>query len=210
MIMNPDVRLVMPVFRRAYEEFQKNEKCALLGMKQIIPGERGRSFSWSFRSSFWLGQLLYPFCVYFDVYLQEYMTIHGACFMVRKQIFEKYGLFDENIFMYGEEADIHWRMKIIGKNDFLYKKQLSYIHLHKSNEMRSYCMKNLILGLDSKLYLNKRDSLDESLVINMEILQTKLILLRMKIKSLLGYKNDKYYNATVEWLDYLKKIKCKY
>ena len=57
------------------------------------------------------------------------MHFSGSCFFVRKEKFEQAGLFDEDIFMYGEEDDIHWRMKRLFGRQFIYKRGLRYIHL---------------------------------------------------------------------------------
>ena len=38
----------------------------------------------------------------------------GACFMMRRTLFEKLGGFDEAIFMYGEDVDLSWRVRTAG------------------------------------------------------------------------------------------------
>lgn len=133
------------------------------------------------------------------------MIIHGSCFVVRKESFENIGLFDENIFMYGEEADIHWRLKNSGRCDFVYNNKLVYWHLHKANDDNVFNLKNLVTGLESKLYLNDRDGLDRKKVVKREIKQTRILLLKMKIRSFCGKGRDKNYNNLVLWHDYLKK-----
>lgn len=35
--------------------------------------------------------------------------LSGCCMMIRQQVFEKIGLFDESFFMYGEDVDFCWR-----------------------------------------------------------------------------------------------------
>ncbi len=39
---------------------------------------------------------------------------HGACILVRKDIFERVGGFDENIFLYYEDVDLHKKIKSLG------------------------------------------------------------------------------------------------
>ncbi|MGA8620651.1 MAG: glycosyltransferase family 2 protein [Candidatus Sulfotelmatobacter sp.] len=41
-------------------------------------------------------------------------AISGACFMVRRSVFEQVGLFDEEYFMYSDDVDLSWKIKSAG------------------------------------------------------------------------------------------------
>ncbi len=46
--------------------------------------------------------------------VREVDVITGCCFMIRREIYEKTGGFDERFFMYAEEVDLCWRIKKLG------------------------------------------------------------------------------------------------
>lgn len=57
------------------------------------------------------------------------MYFSGACFCVRKQTFEQAGLFDEQIFLYGEENDIHYRIRqAVPRSHDGYMRTMTYLH----------------------------------------------------------------------------------
>ncbi len=52
--------------------------------------------------------------------IREVDVVKGACMMVRKEVFERVGLFDESYFMYSEEMDFCYRGKKAGYRVFFY------------------------------------------------------------------------------------------
>lgn len=58
----------------------------------------------------------------------------GAFMMMPKDIFEKAGQWDEDFFMYAEDAEFSHRLTKFGKLGYL--KEVNYIHLIKHNEFR--------------------------------------------------------------------------
>ena len=203
MIMNPDVRMIMPVFVKAIEQFDLYKKIAVLGMKQRIPGERGRSFGWSYRAPFWLGELLYPLCRIVDFYLQRYMYFQGSCFFVRKKAFERIGMFDDKIFMYGEEEDIHWRFHKFG---YLYRfvRSLEYQHLHKENSDGNFSISWKVQDLKSKKYMDQRDGLGAEYAVSRMMKHTNMQILFQTIKKMIGAANTDYINFLKELRYYLQ------
>ena len=193
MIMNPDVRMVMPVFVRVIEQFSLYEKVAVLGMKQRISGERGRSFGWSYRAPFWMGEIIYPICRMFDFFLQRYMYFQGSCFFIRKKAFESIGMFDENIFMYSEEDDIHWRFHKVG---YLYRfiRTLEYQHLHKENSESNFSVLWKVQDLKSKMYMDQRDGFGEDYAISRLLKHTNMQLFFQTVKKMMGIANADYIN----------------
>ena len=58
----------------------------------------------------YLSTILSALCTRLDFYIAKYMHFSGSCFFINKAMFEAVGLFDENVFLYGEEDDIHYRL----------------------------------------------------------------------------------------------------
>jgi len=49
----------------------------------------------------------------------DIFAISGSPFFILKEIFQKVGGFNENIFLYGEDVDLSWRLKIFGFHNFM-------------------------------------------------------------------------------------------
>lgn len=112
LIMNPDVRLVGTTPARICKAFEQDNRLALLGMRQLLGnGSRGRSFMWArgLPPGF-LGSALVWAGNRFGWFFPRWECIQGSCFALRKHVFESVGMFDESVFMYGEERDIHHRL----------------------------------------------------------------------------------------------------
>lgn len=130
LIMNPDVRLCEPVFAAALAAFEKDEELCMYGMKQFLSDsvKSPLSFDCSIRMNGYLAPILSSLCNRWDCFLSQWMFLSGSFFFIRKQMFEQVGLFDEDIFMYGEEDDIHWRLKQRFGAHFVYNPRFRYIH----------------------------------------------------------------------------------
>ena len=131
LIMNPDVRLVSPFFRKPLKAFEKDEKLIMYGMKQwyTLTRKSLSSFCCTHRMNGYLRTLLEAFCNRVNLYIPSIMHFSGSCFYIRKTAFEAIGLFDESIFMYGEEEDIRWRLEKKFGAHFHFDKSMRYLHL---------------------------------------------------------------------------------
>ena len=130
MIMNPDVRLCQPIFKTALEAFEKDSQLCMYGMKQLLSPtvKSPLSFDCSRFMNGYLIPVIATVCNKFDIFIPSYMYLAGSCFFVSKEKFEAIGLFDEDVFMYGEEDDIHHRFKQRFGPHFTYNPDLRYIH----------------------------------------------------------------------------------
>jgi hypothetical protein len=174
MIMNPDVRLISPIFNKVNMHFS-DPSVAMLGMRQMVShNKQGNSFSYY--------DLTFPFYNLFinkltnklQIYNQQKMYIEGAAFFIRKNIFEGIGLFDENLFMYGEEKDVHYRLMKYNKPiKIVYDKSLKYIHLIENRtfsikQFRDIIQSDLILcdkyKIDKNYYLKKRFKIEKAFI----------------------------------------------
>ena len=131
MIMNPDVRLSEPIFGTVLKAFGKDNHLCMYGMKQMLSPEvkSPLSFDCSRRMNGYLIPIISSICNKIDLFIPSLMYLQGSCFFVSKEKFEHVGLFDEDIFMYGEEDDIHWRLKKQFGPQFMYNAHLRYLHL---------------------------------------------------------------------------------
>ena len=131
LIMNPDVRLCEPLFSTAIAAFEKDKSLCMYGMKQMLSAEikSPLSFDCSRRINGYLIPLISSLCNKLDLYIPRIMYLQGSCFFVSKEKMEDIGLFDEDIFMYGEEDDIHWRLQRRFGTHFKYNAHLRYLHL---------------------------------------------------------------------------------
>lgn len=56
-----------------------------------------------------------------DIETEDSVTIPGCPLLIEKKIFQEIGGFNENIFLYGEDVDISWRLKIFGYKTRVFK-----------------------------------------------------------------------------------------
>ncbi|AYO57048.1 hypothetical protein CO230_02225 [Chryseobacterium sp. 6424] len=135
LIMNPDVTLYKPVFNIICKSFKENPALGILGMQQYenIAGQKNPSYIISSHSI--LKLVLHKFAVYFNYYTSVLFCFSGACFAVRKEAFLEAGGYNEEIFLYGEESDLQYRLKKKSKkNKIKFAKSLGYIHkMHDRN-----------------------------------------------------------------------------
>lgn len=131
LIMNPDVRLASPFFKKPLAAFTNNEKLIMYGMKQwytpTMPSQS--SFCCTQMLNGYLRSCIEALSNRVEWYIPSLMYFSGSCFYVRKDKFEEIGLFDEDFFMYGEENDIHYKFKRQFGAHFHYDKSLRYLHL---------------------------------------------------------------------------------
>lgn len=176
LIMNPDVRLIMPIFKTAIRHFKENQNLVMLGMKQF------KSANIKSNSFIAGGLTMNPFIVIFltkilnklDIFLSNCMYIEGACFFIHKSKFINVGCFDENLFMYGEEIDIMTRINRYYNLDkiIVFDKDMSYIHLISDREY----LENKEMKINfSNLYLCDKFNIDRKIYIRNRIILYRLL-----------------------------------
>lgn len=129
------------------------------------------------------------------------MHFSGSCFFIRKEMFEQAGLFDETIFMYGEEEDIHYRMRKKGFSHMIYNPKSHYIHLTKEREPN---LAYEIKLLDVAITQSRKKGCTETRIIKNRLRNNTILLLREKLLVFLG-KKDKRQLHLLE--DFRKEIK---
>lgn len=198
LIMNPDVRLLEPVLKTALDAFEENRDLSIYGMKQMLSAtEPSRnSFSCAYTVNGYLQTFMTSFGNRYDKYFPRYMHFSGSCFFVRKEMFEQIGLFDETIFMYGEEEDIHYRMRKIGFKHMVYNPKLHYLHLTKEREPNLTYETKL---LDVAIEQSKKKGFNVSETIKNRLRNNTILLLRERILVLFGKKDKRQLNLLKEF-----------
>ncbi|MEG0928124.1 glycosyltransferase family 2 protein [Chryseobacterium sp.] len=182
LIMNPDVILFKPIFNSILSTFTANPETLLIGMKQYeTTNKLGQSFLMLNSSP--IDLFIHKICKKIDFYSSKMFCFSGACFAISKDAFTKVGMFDENIFLYSEERDLHYRLlKLNGT--IIYKKDLGYIH---PVEDRGFNVTSIIRAMKSLIYVNEKSGRSKDVTIQNELNIYKVLKLKAR---LLGRKNE--------------------
>ncbi|PXY41990.1 hypothetical protein DMB65_05335 [Flavobacterium cheongpyeongense] len=159
-IMNPDVRLIKPIFSEIINKLDSNKNIGMIGVR-FIDGSNHLVFKPEFSNLFRLvfGRQL----IKLGLYKINQVFFSGSFLIFDKSSFFEAGLFDENIFMYHEEADISNRLISIGKETVMVKdfyvlhlahrRKVNYNLLKIGSESRNYYFKKYDANID-KYYKN--------------------------------------------------------
>lgn len=197
LIMNPDVRLIEPIFKTAVEAFENNSELAMYGMKQMLTPTlpSTNSFTCTYAINGYIQTIMSSVCNRYDHYIAKYMHFSGSCFYIRKQMFEHAGLFDESVFMYGEEEDIHYRMWQLGYTKMVYNPKLHYIHLVKE---RKPDIKYELKLIDIAVFQNEKKGFSAKKTLKDRLRNTNMLIAREKLKIFMGKKDKSLINMLIE------------
>lgn len=99
--------------------------------------------------------------------------VKGALFMIRKDIFEKLGGFDENIFMYTEDMELCYRVKKAGYGVAFFP-HIRVIHDEHGSANRTFAIVNIYQNL---LYFYKKHRSKKEYAFVKKLLRSKAFLL---------------------------------
>jgi hypothetical protein len=152
LLINPDTLVAEDTFEKMIKFFESNKNVGLAGCKILNPDG---SLQLACRRSFpgpWTSftkvtglSTLFPkskiFARYNLTYLDENKSyevdaISGSFMMMRKEVYEKVGGFDEQFFMYGEDLDLCYRIQKAGYKVF-YVHSTQIIHYKGESTKRS-------------------------------------------------------------------------
>lgn len=164
LIMNPDVTLFKPIFKSIISIFTSDPSTVLVGMKQYEGiNKPGQSFL--MLNSSLADLLIHKIGKTLDIYSSKIFCFSGACFAVSKNAFVNVGMFDENIFLYNEESDLHYRLlKLNGK--IVYEKELGFIH---PMEERKFDSTAFLRGMKSLVYVNEKKGISKQKTIQKQL-----------------------------------------
>lgn len=164
LFINPDTELTEPVFDYALQRFEKEKKLGILGFK-LVNGKNTYTPSMAMRFHYGLLKgITNTVLTRLNIYIPSIMCTSGADIFIRHTLFNEIGGFDENLFMYCEEADIANRVNAKGYKN-LYDTSKRIIHreagssegmarryLQRMKASKYYCEK---YGIDFEKEKNK-------------------------------------------------------
>jgi len=168
LFLNPDTLLIEPIFKFAIEQFEKDDKLALFGVKMLDENlKRNTSFAFLDKKGFF-AVLFTKLLNKADFFLESKMYIVGAAMFIRKNVFFEVGMFDENLFLYREEADLARRIKAYNYK-IKYFKNKRLIHLGGKSSTDLSSTSKLSEQLKSTKYYCQKYGIDYNKMILKEI-----------------------------------------
>lgn len=138
-VMNPDVIIEdKEIFHSMLATFEKKPFVAVIAPLMVEAGKVQESRSGWMIASIWeriFSRTRLQKCFKKqrvqenDGVLHFVDAIHGSFFIIRRDIFEKIGFFDESVFLYGEETILGLKLKRLGYTECL-DYSFKYIHDH--------------------------------------------------------------------------------
>ncbi|GGC91388.1 glycosyl transferase family 2 [Flavobacterium lutivivi] len=123
-LLNSDVEVTENWLKPILEIFEKEKNVAIIQPK-ILDFKNKSLFEYAGAAGGFIDKYGYPYCrgrifetvekdngQYDDFY--EIFWASGACFFIRKEVFNQLGGFDESFFAHQEEIDLCWRSKNAG------------------------------------------------------------------------------------------------
>lgn len=143
LFLNSDTVLFQDTVDVAFSFFKKQEKIGALGVRQLLESGRldagcKRGFPTPLSSLYYFLGLskIFPNSKRFGAYQQTFIDekdvvevdcISGAFMLIKKDVFNLVGGFDEDFFLYGEDVDLCYRLKQKGFRNFYFGK-VSFLH----------------------------------------------------------------------------------
>lgn len=201
MIMNPDVRLTHPMMKKVLAYMDSHPQTGIYGMKQLLGnGSMSlNSFNCTHHMNGYLRIVLTAIANRTGWFWPSCMYVSGSCFIIRKKEFETAGLFDETIFMYGEEDDIFMRMKNLGMKTF-FDHHSRYAHLTDNRPLNFETEKKVI---ESVIKINEKHGWSADRTLKNAIRETNMLLWRERISKALG-KDHGTTEFWQQWRNYLR------
>ena len=179
-ILNPDVRLMCPIFGSALRILEANDVIMCGGKQMHTPAQLGWSYAFDYNAMSYLQVPLRNIYKRFDYYDYRHMHLSGAFFFVNKSSFEQIGMFDEKIFMYGEECDIHLRLRKAFPKKKIHFLSIPYLHLSTERPFEEKRYRQLI---HADLYVCRKHGLSVAHYLHIRLFALRLCLLRCKLQG---------------------------
>jgi len=213
LLLNPDTKLVNNAIDRMLAFLNSHEAIYAIGPKLY----RSCKFDYhpsvkSFDSPMYNLFFLIPGSLYLKNFYQFFLSkakrpkkvncLIGAAILLRRSVFDKVGLLDEQFFLYSEEVDLFFRMKQAGLKTVYYP-EAKVIHYGGKSQQKSTGVKMNYLWTSKIRYFEKyhgKLNVTINLYLIYLLLKTKLILFKKNelaqlcglIEMKLNKKLDKY------------------
>ncbi len=125
----------------------------------------------------------------------EVDSVSGAAMLIRKSVIDKIGVFDENIFMFGEDLDLCWRAKTAGYK-VMYNPNSIVIHEHGASSKKRPIGATVNLHMGMYVFYKKHLSSKYPVVFNLIVylgifLRLVLFIIINFLRSLLTFEPKK-------------------
>ncbi len=165
-LLNSDVEVTENWLKPILEIFEKEKNVAIIQPK-ILDFKNKSLFEYAGAAGGFIDKYGYPYCrgrifetvekdngQYNDFY--EIFWASGACFFIRKEVFNRLGGFDESFFAHQEEIDLCWRSKNAGYKTYYTFQSIIYhvggATLKESNPKKTFLnFRNSLLMLVKNL-----------------------------------------------------------
>ena len=118
-------------------------------------------------------------------------------------MFESAGLFDESVFMYGEEDDIHYRLAKLFGYHFFYDKHLHYLHPMEQRLLTVDYEKKI---LEADLYHHQKKGRSPLSTLQTYLQINTTLLARAYIRKILGRQDEADFAKLKGFRSILKKM----
>lgn len=197
LFLNPDTRLVAPIFCEAIRTFEKYD---MFG-GQLLNVDRGKNFSFRYNTPYTLMSAINNRIIKLtNKFNNRKHYILGADIFIKADAFFKIGGFDEQIFMYNEEFDISRRL-LVNNYKIGFNSKIKLIHLEGSGEYKHVDITSRKRFLVSLRYVCQKYGMNY----RREIKRQRSFLMLRKFISKILFKNTddlhemiKMYNAELE------------
>ena len=181
-VMNPDVRITKPIFKKIIDCFNE-EKTGMVG----VNFEDGSTPYYFKRGhSTLIRNLFSKYYIWKKKFVSEDMFLSGSFLAFNKKAFWEAGGFDENIFLYSEEADIANRISAKGYQ-VVWKPDIYVFHMAHGRE---YNPKLDLIRLESGRYYESKYNIDSEKEYRLTVQTIKI---KMIISALLLNKTKTQY-----------------
>lgn len=201
LFLNPDTILVEPVFGYAIDRFKADPELGTFGVR-LLDAEQKRNHSFLLR---WVPGMfrtkLNDLLVALDIFIPLKMFTLGADIFIRRDLFFEIGGFDENFFMYCEEADLTNRVNMIGKKNAFFRDK-KIIHLEGKTQKNPNALRTYKRVTESRRYYCTKYGLDFRKTLDRELRYCKL---KKAVTQMLGRKSQSA--AFGEIVDYIRQLK---
>lgn len=168
-VANPDVHFTEKNIEAMAEQLDKDKKTCIVAPKALKPnGENQTLIAWKLQNL--LDYTLSASMIYIKFFSKKYYDLSqfenkkkvqvdivpGSLLMVNAEYMMKYGMYDEGIFLYGEEETLALKFREKHLKTVLLLNE-TYIHEHSVSISKSFpkAIKQKKMNLDSRFYLIK-------------------------------------------------------
>lgn len=144
LFLNNDTVVLDNAFSKMVEFLEKNPEAGIVGCKLLNPDKTIQPSCANYPSShqaiavlsmFTKGAGAAGFKFSYDR-TEKVDVVSGACFMVRREVLEEVGAFDEKFYFYGEESDLclrvkktHWQTYFVPSGNIIHYRQSTFNRL---------------------------------------------------------------------------------